>query len=427
MRKILHILLVIILIGINIFAQDLEEAQSYFDDGFYEEALDICQQIVEENPNNAEANFLLGRIYFKLGELSQANSYVNKAINQDRGNEKYREVSNKMRSFANLRSEAQRLESKGNYAEAVQNYKKMIEQNSNYAAAYFDLARVLGFRMDKPVEAAKYLKQAIEIKPEEKKFQDMYQGLSQNLLQKGMNNLKRNNFTEAYNNFIKVTEIDSTNAYGYYFAGLAEYYNNNYDNTLNLVNKAIEINPEYIKSYMLKGKTYRAMNQQQQAINAYLAATEVDNEYASAWDDIGSVYNNMGENQKAADAYHKLIKLEPKNGLAYTNLGAIYNQMEEYETAIKYLKKAVELRPEEPIPWFRLAVAYNETNNNQGAVKAASKCLQYKSNWAPALLELGKAELKLGRNSKAKVHFSQAAKDPKYQSQAQFYLDKLNG
>lgn len=425
MKRTLNIFLVVLLLGASLLAQDLSEAKSYFNDGFYKEALEICKPIVEQNPDNAEANFLLGRIYFKLGELSEANKYVNKAINLDRGNQEYREISNKMRNFANLRSEAQRLESKGEYVSAVENYKKMIEENSNYATAYFDLARVLGFRMDKPVEAAEYLKQAMEIKPEEEKFQKMYQGLSQNLLKQGMSNIKRNNFTTAYEQFIKVTKIDPDNFYAYYFAGLAQYYNNNYQQTLEYVNKSIERNPEYIKSYMLKGKTYRAMNDQENAIKAYQAAIEVDEEYASAWDDLGSVYNNMGENQKAANAYQRLIKLEPENGLAYTNLGAVYNQMEEYEKAIKHLKKATELRSDEHVPWYRLAVAYNGTEQNKLAAKAASQSLQLKSNWGPALLELGIAELRLGQKSKARVHFKELQKIPKYKSKAEFYLDKL--
>src|SRR6056297_2268368 len=191
MKRTLNILLVVILLATSLLAQDISEAKSYFEDGFYEEALEICQQIVEQDPENAEANFLLGRTYFRLGELSQANQYVNKAINLDRGNQEYREISNKMRNFANLRSEAQRLESKGKYAEAVQTYEEMIQENSNYAAAYFHAARVLSFNLHKPVEGSKYLRKAMEIKPEEEKFQEMYNGITQNLLQQGITNLKR--------------------------------------------------------------------------------------------------------------------------------------------------------------------------------------------------------------------------------------------
>jgi len=425
MKKTLIIYLAILLFAVGLIAQDLSEARSYYEDGFYEEALNICKQIVEENPQNAEANFLLGQIYFKLGELSEANSYVNKAINIDRDNQEYRDVSNKMRNFVNLRTEAQRLESQGKYAEAIQNYKKMIEQNANYAAAYFHLARVLAFNMDKPVEGAQYLRQAMEIKPEDEKFQQMYDGITQNLLQEGISNLKRNNFTQAYENFKRVTQVDSTNFYGYYFSGLANFYNSNYDTTLKYANKALQINPEYIKSYMLKGKTYKAMNQQEKAVEAYKNALEVDDKYAEALDKLGSVYNNMGENQKAVNTYKRLINIQPENGLAYTNIGAIYNQMEEYEKAVKFLEKATELRPKKHIPWYRLAVAYNGTEQSKKAVEAANKSLNIKPNWGPALLELGQAELKLGRRSKAKIHFQQAAKDPKYKSKAEFYLNKL--
>jgi len=427
-EKFLKILLTVIIIFSIASAADLSNARGLFEDGFFEDALKECKPIVENNPKNAEAIFLLGRIHYNLGNLKKANDLFSKALNINNKSE-WQKIAEKMRELRTIRTEANRYESEGKYTQAIEQYKQMVAINPKYAGAYFQMGRIFAFRMDKPVQGAKQVQKAIDLKPKEKEYQKLLNGIIGNLLSQGLKYLKRGRSGEAVKTFSKVREIDSTNINGVYYTALAYYYNSDYDNAIKIAKKIFDLREEgskVKKAYKIIGNSHRKMNNTEKAIAAYKNAIEIDREYETAWDKLGVLYNRIDRNEQARKAFKQVVKINPKNASAWTNLGAVYNQLEQYDKAIKPLNKSVELKPDNYIAWYRLAVAYNETEKNKKAIKAAQNSLKYRSGWAPALLELGKAELRSGKRSKAKIHFKQAAKSPKYESKANFYLKKLN-
>ena len=75
----------------SISAQDytLEEGKKLFDEEKYEEAKEVLLKVIEQEPKNAEVNFLLCKVYFSLEDHDNSIKYGEKAIELDDSQSEY--------------------------------------------------------------------------------------------------------------------------------------------------------------------------------------------------------------------------------------------------------------------------------------------------------------------------------------------------
>ena len=401
-----------------------DDALTLFQDGKYEEAFNICKTVVDENPNFTGAQFLLGRIYFAMGNLDSAIAFVDNALKMDRNNPEYREIRDKIASFGSKLTEASRLSTNADFEGAKVLYEEIIKENPNFADAYFSLGMVY-INLNNLAKAAKNFRKAIEMKPEEEKYNNMYQSIVKKHLFEGNQLFKRRNYQDALKKFQQVIIFNPDEFMAYYFSAAVYLAERNYPEALKQIEKSIELNLEYQKSHLIRGKIYLKMNNSVEALKSFEAAITLDPEYVDAWNNLGSLYYNKKEYKEAIPAYKKVIKLRPEYPKAYENLGAIYLELKNYKDASQYLSKAVELNPRSYSSWYRLAQTYNQQGQCQKAKEAAKSSLKIKANWAPVLIELGVAERCLGNKPAAKQAFQIAMKDPKWRKVAQFELKTL--
>jgi len=71
------------------FGDELQKGIQLFNAGDVNAAKQIFRNIVEESPNNAEANYYLGRIFLKTDSLKKAESFCKKAVELDPNNSLY--------------------------------------------------------------------------------------------------------------------------------------------------------------------------------------------------------------------------------------------------------------------------------------------------------------------------------------------------
>ena len=421
------VLLVLLFSLSGLIAQEsdsLIDAFNLFQDKKYEDALTLCKDIIEQSPTNADANMLLGRVYFAMGDLDNAKTYVDIALNMDLANPEYREIRNSMSAFQSKLTEASRFTNSGDLNGAIKVYQEMIVENPNFADGYYSLARTQ-VRVGALAEARENFHIAIEMKPQEERYKTSYDAATAQFLKDGNQLMQRRNNTAAMEKFRQAAELNPDDYLVQYFLAVVYREENDFDKALEAVNRSIEINSEYSKSQLVKGKIYLKLKNYEEAQAAFEKAIQLDETYIDAWNNLGNLFYSIKKYDEAIPAFKKVIDLKPDYGAAYANLGAIEIELKNYADAIKYLKKAVEMKDNSYTSWLRLAQAYNHQGKCPEAKEAAEETLKIKANYAPALIELGVAERCLGNRAAAKQALQMAAKDPKWKRVAEFELKTL--
>ena len=420
--KQLSIVGLLLLLSRGILGNDqLTDSYDLYKNGELQKAYEVCKSLVEKDPNYAAAVFLLGRIYFALGDLDNAKVYLDKAIELERANTEFREVRTQMAAFASKLTEASRLSTNADYEGAKKLYLEIIKENPNFVDAYFQLALV-NVRLNDLSGAAEYLRKAIAKRPDEEKYSRQLKVLVQQYLKEGENLRQRRNNAAALEKYQQALNLDSTEFLGYYLSGLVNFDEKKYEDARRFVEKGLALNPEHSKSFLVLGQILEKLNKLEEALNAYNEAVTIDPKFDGAWDKIGVLNYNRKNFPKAIEAYLKVIEINPGNIRAFEKIGQIYIDMNDFTNAASYLEKVIEKDPNNAKAWLRLAQAYNSTGEAQKAKDAANTALKIKPNDALALIELGIAERSLGNKVAARQAFQLASKDPMYKRYAEEHL-----
>jgi len=182
---------------------------------------------------------------------------------------------------------------------AIENYKKAIDINPNYAAAYYQI----GIAYYRLVE-----------------------------------------YEAAIINFQKVIEIDPINyldAYSCIWDICSDM--GDYDTAIKNLQIAIDVNPNYSYAYNMIGTAHRRKADYDSAIKYFQKAIDIDLNNACAYSNIGVVLYEKADYNLAIINFQKAIDINPNYDRAYYNMGLSYQKKGDYYTAFKNYKKAIDI------------------------------------------------------------------------------------
>lgn len=139
---------------------------------------------------------------------------------------------------------------------------------------------------------------------------------------------------------------------GYYYRGIAYFWNADYENALDDLDKAIELVADYAPAYRARGRVFEVQEDFESAISQYDQALAIDPEYSRAYFSRGTSFlRKEGGLERAEADLLKAIETEvlpigdwPYTlARAYTKLGFAYQRAGEHDSAITQLNKAIEL------------------------------------------------------------------------------------
>ena len=227
--------------------------------GQLNQAKALCQQIIQAEPNHADALHLLALVFHQQGAVATAIEHLQKAI-QARPQEPI--------FYCNL---GIMLLSQGQVSEAIACYKKEILLKPQFADAYCRLGTALRIA-GQYEEAVHCLQSAIQLQP---------------------------GFAEAYNNLGNtlqdLRQLD---------AAKASYL------------KALAINPNFADAHNNLGKVLLDEERHDEAIAAFQTAVKLKPNLVIAYRNLGKVLLMQGYFDLAKEAYMKSQTLQPNNGTA---------------------------------------------------------------------------------------------------------------
>ena len=275
----------------------LQQAIPLYQAGQLQQAEQICQQILKDFPQHADALHLLGVIAHQVGDYRIATSLITQAIEID---------SNQSSFFYNLGNV---LGEQGRLEESIEAYHQAIHIQPDHANAYNNLGIALQEqgRLEESIQA---YQQAIRIQPG---HSNAYSNLGIILKEQG----RLEESIEAYHQAIHIRP-DYADAYSN--LGIALQEQGRLEESIEACQQAIRLQPDHSDAYNNLGLALQEQGRLEESIEAYHQAIHIQPDHADVYSGLGIVLKKQGRLEESIQAYQQAIRIQPEHTGAYSNL-----------------------------------------------------------------------------------------------------------
>lgn len=241
-------------ISFNYWAVFFNAGMKHVDNKEFDLALKRIERSLDFEPKSAQSLNYLAYCFIKLKRDDDAEKTYKKTIEL---------VPDNVDTYVNLAS-FYRISEKKEEEEAILKKARKIVENPDWlkvenedilkqrkkeaSMVYIELGNVL-LRHEKPEEAEKVLKKAMELSPEDKDVNFNY----------GVALYELNKYMDAVIPFKKVVLLDSLDKEGYYYLGAAYLKAEKYNDAIEACTKLLEIDPEYCEAYINRAYAQREL------------------------------------------------------------------------------------------------------------------------------------------------------------------------
>jgi len=396
----------------------------------------IYRQILQAEPNHADAIHLLGVIAHQVGKHEVAVQYIGRAIG----------VKSNVAAFHSNLGEAYRA--LGRIPEAIACYRCALQLKPNFAGAHYNLG-VAFTEQGKLDEAVACYHQALELKPD---YAEALNNLgtalkSQGKLDESLVYCRRAlqlkpDFVAAHNNlgnalkdqgklddavtcYRRALQLNPDSAEVHNNLGLALKDQGKLDEAVACYRRALQLQPEYAKAHSNLGVVFWGQGKLDEAVACYRRALQLNPDFAEVQNNLGlalkdqgkldeavacyrrvlqlkadsaEVHNNLGlalmDKGKADEAvacYRRALELKPGYAEAHNNLGNVFRDQGKLDEAVPCYRRALELKPDFAEAYNNLGAVFHDQGNLEEAVACYHRALQLKPDYAGAHSNLGNA------------------------------------
>ncbi len=350
--------------------QALQAAVNYHQAGRLREAENIYRQILAAEPENADANHLLGIIAQQFGKHEAAAKLISRAIyirphdpayHNNLGNaytslKKLPEAEGAFRQALALNpqfAEAHNnlgvtLKKQNKPEKSIAYFKNALTIMPHYAEAFYNLANALQ-ELGNLDEAILYYKKALAIKSNDAEV----------LLNLGIALLKKVNLDEAETVFRKALTINPGHAELHYSLGKTFLLMGKLDNALENFRHAVAVKPEYMDALFSLANTLKEKNNLAESLTTLQKILAIDPEHHGAQINLGLNYFYMGQLDSASRTFQKTLTANPESAEAYCNLGTVLFAQLKIDEALQHFHRAIALKPDIGMAYSNLYFALN--------------------------------------------------------------------
>lgn len=329
----------------------LQAISKLIEEGKLENALAELNKALDAVPNNAEAIYLIGKIFSRLNQNQAAIEYIKSAIQLSPENIKYHTYL------------AELYELIGSYDDAASEYTLIIE----LATPGSDQVK-LAQKQLKFVSAGKYAKKG-EFQSASRLYKELLEEYPNDLKANyslGVTYLLSNYLTKAETQFKKVLQLKPDHIKAYY--SLASLYEKKGDleQAADMLQEILKLAPEgpsarrtkrLIK--VIKGKLLVRKGKLNEAIKLLQQALQEDPGDLKTIFSIARIYRRLGRTEEEARMLEEALKIAPDNLALRKRLGAYYLEHSQFYPARIQFEKIVNAEPLNRLARMSLALAYD--------------------------------------------------------------------
>jgi tetratricopeptide (TPR) repeat protein len=131
----------------------------------------------------------------------------------------------------------------------------------------------------------------------------------------------------------------------YYFSGMSHYYLKQDSLALEKLLMSLDFNPNDLDALYFTGEILAKFAQYQEAVEYFERTIELKKNDVYAWFYLGVCYTQLRQYEKAINAYeNNVLVLDPENINAMTNLAYVYSEIGNTDKSLEYLTRARELQ-----------------------------------------------------------------------------------
>ena len=325
---------------------------------------DGSQTAAKKEPS-VKAYLLVGDVYYSSGEYDAALIAFRRALEK--------EPNNVYALYGLGRTQLRLLQ----FSAAIENLKKAIALDSNFAPAYVALAEAYTDRFiyaqDKK-SAAPYLDQALMVLDDAQRVDPNYYPTYN---QRGLVYQYKGDLKKAEAAFKKALELEPNDPTVRY--NLAQVYlsEGKLDEALEMLKQGVTLDPSSAQLQLLYGKVLAVKGDLANAEQALAKGTKLDPLNAGAWLNLGQVYFLEGKYDEAVKALQSSLELDPLSyPETYFYLGRTLLEQGKHEEARSNFSKAVKLAPENADYHYWLARSLIELGKKDQAKSELQKAVQ---------------------------------------------------
>jgi tetratricopeptide (TPR) repeat protein len=283
----------------------LQQAIQSHQSGNIQLASNLYQQILASDPNNADANNLLGVIAHQTGDDQTAVQLITRAINSN---------PKMLSAYNNLGVALTKL---GRQEEAIESYKNALRIKQNYPEAHNNCGNALS-DLGRQDEAVACYRKAIALKPN---YVDAHSNLGNALRILG----EYKQAAASYRNAIKISPsfIEAHRGLGMAYASLRQW-----DGAIDSFRKVIKQNPRHAEAQNNLGNALKAKGEIMESMACYRSAISINPSYAEAYKNLGVALEHSGNLPEAEENYRKAIAIKSDFAEVYRHLSSVVRHTE---------------------------------------------------------------------------------------------------
>jgi tetratricopeptide (TPR) repeat protein len=271
--------------------RELQSAIGSIQRGEFGKAENILLQITAREPNNFDANHMLGIVSTELNKFEQAEKFFKSSLSINAKN------SPLYKNYGFFLTKAKQFD------KAIEQFNVALRLLPNSALVYSDRGNALE-KSHKLDEAIADYNRAIALAPE-------IFGFYHN---RGSAFLRKHQFSQALSDF----------------------------------ERAIQLNPNFADAHCGYGSVLVVLNRYEEALAAYEKALSIKPDLAGAWLGRGNVHFDLKRYDEAFAAYDKALSIEPDLAEVHHGRANILHVLTRNDEALNSLNRAIELDPIDP-------------------------------------------------------------------------------
>ncbi len=406
---------------VSVAAQQTDQGAEYYARGMralqlglYDEAVDAFQQVLQLNPQNAEAHCELGAVYrFKEKTDNALDAYLRAlelpASPQTHGvahvclarlyhsQGRFVDAEKHGRHAVDLLSKnaepffrlADTYVQRGKLALAKRAYQQALTLNANLSPAYQGLGKI-AFLQNRLEEAVQYYQKALTLAPYHAETHYNLAIVYRRLGRSSEGNVAKQNLVEAKNLMTSFQQVKT------------------YNEQTNRYRRLLLEQPTALEPRVKLAKAHIEIGNRAEAIRAYKTAIALHPKVLPLYHNLGGLYMQAGQLTEAVAAFQHVIQLDDTDSEAYLHLGWLHAHQRKFTDAQAYLLTAIQRDKNLISAYYGLAEVYAQQRLFADAIAVYQQLTSIHPHEAQAWVRQGVLHLKRQQISDAIFAFTQA-------------------
>lgn len=180
----------------------------------------------------------------------------------------------------------------------------------------------------------------------------------EDILQRGIEFHRKNQFLEAEACYKEVLGIDPKNADAIHLLGLLADSIGDKELAVDLIGIAISLQSGSAIFHNNLANILKGLDRHEEAIAHYLEALKIDPGYLEASFNLANLYRDLGRPEDAINLYQQATTIAPDFANAWINQAEVQHKLGKFEEAIKCYRECLALKPEDALCRSRLVDAF---------------------------------------------------------------------